>query len=359
MASLGLKLAKIALPSGRIGKEGNVKLARGISMGNAVETQGRELMEMLGFPPQLFGMAQRFAIDIHRLKGSHGQYDNAGKIIINPDAGTATTLAHEWWHALDNYFGTFQNPKAVVTPSYQGAYNKFIADAYPGINVRPEVAKAFDNLYKIIFKGNYEPAMILDTLDRGIDQARTHLELLQMAGAHQSDIARAELDLEDMRKFRDHAEQSLLAEDKSTFALYAEHQDFNVTKKYYWSRPLEMTARAFEVYVNHKLGLNSPLEEEHFFPPSDEKSAPGECLRNLHTSADTALDKMHDIRGLASALLHVLGNAKERDREPFTTAFSLAGMIEEQATIEANRIDEISIGLYHVCQELKVGNVSP
>jgi len=97
----------------------------------------------------------------------------------------------------------------------------------------------------------------------------------------------------------------------------------------------------------------------HANAPSMTNSAPGERLRNLHTSAGTALDKMHDIRGLASALLHVLGNAKERDHEPLTTAFSLAGMIEEQATIEANRIDEISIGLYAVCQELKVENVSP
>jgi hypothetical protein len=74
----------------------------------------------------------------------------------------------------------------------------------------------------------------------------------------------------------------------------------------------------------------------------------------LHGRMGTALGKQHDLHALGNALLHVLGDAKGRDEEPLVTAISIAGMIADQASMETNRIDEISLEFCAFCNELKV-----
>jgi hypothetical protein len=55
----------------------------------------------------------------------------------------------------------------------------------------------------------------------------------------------------------------------------------------------------------------------------------------------------HDIQALGTALLYVLNGAERRDHEPLTTAIALAGMIEEQGGVPAERIDTISLQSEH------------
>jgi hypothetical protein len=80
-------------------------------------------------------------------------------------------------------------------------------------------------------------------------------------------------------------------------------------------------------------------------PSGNDREHP--TLNTLHDKADNILSEIRDIEALGSALLHVLGNVEDRHRhgEPLTTAISLAGMIQEMATVQANAVDELGLGL--------------
>lgn len=133
---------------------------RGVQFGNYVE-QGRrqqdlnqafdalmDLAGILNLPPRAISLGGELGLAFGaRGRGKQGRITPAahyesGHIVINltKKAG-AGTLAHEWWHALDNYF----------TRERGGSSDRaFATEGATHISVRPEVAAAFREVTKTI-----------------------------------------------------------------------------------------------------------------------------------------------------------------------------------------------------------------
>lgn len=131
---------------------------RGVEFGNWVEQTKRQkdlnqaydglmdLAEALDLPPQALSLNGKLGLSFGA-RGKGGKNPAAahyepGSVVINltKKAG-AGSLAHEWWHALDNYFGN------------QKSKGEFITDmpySMPTDEIRPEMASAFKHVRNAI-----------------------------------------------------------------------------------------------------------------------------------------------------------------------------------------------------------------
>ncbi|MBJ7535282.1 hypothetical protein JDN40_14315 [Rhodomicrobium vannielii ATCC 17100] len=271
VTSLGLSLSKISEAS-----------PTALKRAAQIAEDGPAMMRALGFSPDLFGIAKRLSVDIIRLKDATGEYDNLSKIRVDPYADRST-FGHEWWHAFDNYFGSFEDNRRVSWPKYmsdrkgQGpapsqneTLARIYADWHPGKNVRPEVAEAFDGLFTAIFKGQAKPAKIIASIDRRIQSLTNKAELARSSGLDGAAKALAK-DLKDLQRYRATAVKELEKEAKSAFAIRARHEDIKDRERY-WAEPSELTARAFQAYIVQKLGFREASNELWQLPRSDKKA---------------------------------------------------------------------------------------
>ena len=136
---------------------------RGVQFGNYVEGAKRQqdlneaydaLLDMagvLGIPPRAlslngelglaFGARGKGAAGVGRGKAPKAHYE-PGHVVINltKDKG-AGSLAHEWWHSLDNYFSRARGEKGeyLTETVYQNR-----------AGIRPEMVSAFDEIRKTV-----------------------------------------------------------------------------------------------------------------------------------------------------------------------------------------------------------------
>lgn len=131
---------------------------RGVQFGNYVE-QGRRqadlneaydaLMDLAGIldiPAKAISLNGELGLAFGARgkggKNAHAAHYEPGQIVINlTKKSGAGSLAHEWWHALDNYFGrgTDRKPR-----------DAFASGGQPASDVRPEMVDAFSNIRQTV-----------------------------------------------------------------------------------------------------------------------------------------------------------------------------------------------------------------
>ncbi|WP_417518707.1 LPD5 domain-containing protein, partial [Marinobacter sp.] len=146
---------------------------RGVQFGNYVE-QGRrqqdlneaydglmDLAGILNLPPKALSLNGELGLAFGaRGKGGKNAamaHYEPGNIVINlTKKQGAGSLAHEWWHSLDNYFGRERGGKPV---------DKYATAGRPDAGVRPEVAEALAAIRKTVNRiGMRERAKRLDRM---------------------------------------------------------------------------------------------------------------------------------------------------------------------------------------------------
>ncbi|EKN5962776.1 LPD38 domain-containing protein [Yersinia enterocolitica] len=159
---------------------------RGVQFGNYVEGARRQtelndaydslvdMAELLNVPPKALSLNGELGLAFGaRGKGGAKAHYEAGQVVINLTKGNgAGSLAHEWFHALDNYFGTYdvhgeasgKHSSEFITerkrPRYEFSSGKRQEIIHP---VRQEVHDAFKSAVdKVINSGMMERAALLD-----------------------------------------------------------------------------------------------------------------------------------------------------------------------------------------------------
>jgi hypothetical protein len=73
-----------------------------------------DLTQILNIPPQVIGLRNSLGLNFGSggQKGVQAHYDSNGKILALAKNAGAGALAHEWWHAFDHYICKFLYPKS-------------------------------------------------------------------------------------------------------------------------------------------------------------------------------------------------------------------------------------------------------
>jgi hypothetical protein len=148
---------------------------RGVEFGNWVDQGKRQkdlnqaydslmdLAEALDIPPKALSLNGQLGLAFGA-RGKGGKNPAAahyepGTVVINltKKAGSGS-LAHEWWHALDNYFGKQRNKTDFITDSPY---------SLPNEEIRPEMARAFKAVRDVINDSD------LPTRSNALDQRRS------------------------------------------------------------------------------------------------------------------------------------------------------------------------------------------
>ncbi|HEN3642582.1 TPA: hypothetical protein U5E29_002854 [Yersinia enterocolitica] len=160
---------------------------RGVQFGNYVEGARRQtelndaydslidMAELLNVPPKSLSLNGELGLAFGaRGKGGAKAHYEPGQVVINLTKGNgAGSLAHEWFHALDNYFGTYdvhgeasgKHSSEFITerkrPRYEFSSGKRQEIIHP---VRQEVHDAFKSAVdKVTHSGMMERAALLDS----------------------------------------------------------------------------------------------------------------------------------------------------------------------------------------------------
>jgi len=134
---------------------------RGVEFGNWVNQQERQvfmnnsydsfmdLAQLLNIPPKAISLGGKLGITFgSRGSGKAAAHYEPGRRIINLTKTQGLgSLAHEWYHAIDNYFADFGVKAENMLSATAGEYTS---------QTRDEVKKAFDNLYKTLNTGLYK-----------------------------------------------------------------------------------------------------------------------------------------------------------------------------------------------------------
>jgi hypothetical protein len=127
---------------------------RGVQFGNYVEQARRQsdlneaydalmdLAAVLEVPPRALSLDGRLGLAFGARgkggKGAPGAHYESGTVVINlTKGGGPGSLAHEWWHAADNYFA-----------NQFGATGSYMTDGAKAGKLRPEMVDAFERVMK-------------------------------------------------------------------------------------------------------------------------------------------------------------------------------------------------------------------
>ncbi|CAG36720.1 LPD5 domain-containing protein [Desulfotalea psychrophila] len=152
---------------------------KGVEFGNWVKASGErqmalnnafdglyDLANLLGIPPRAISLNGELSLAFGA-RGSGGKnaamaHYEPGKVVINLTRKSgAGSLAHEWWHALDNHFGA--RDAGAERGGYYMTAEVFAGKNNGGEKVRTEVVAAFNNLMaKINGTKLYERSAELD-----------------------------------------------------------------------------------------------------------------------------------------------------------------------------------------------------
>ena len=235
---------------------------RGIEYGNYAAQDERQrllnlafdglhdLASLLGVPPKAISFNGTLGIAFGaRGGGNFAAHYEPGKLVINmTKLRGGGSLAHEWAHALDHYFGELDRPDAYQGRA-RGATGWYTRGYAKHENLRPEMAAAFDRVMAAI---HYKPG------------TRSQSSYVTQAG-------------------------KLSGKSGSSG---------------YWARPTELFARAFESYVFDKIAaddrvsqyLVQGVEADRFeadrykgnpYPTGDERKAINEAFDALVAAVQT------------------------------------------------------------------------
>lgn len=274
-----------------------------------------DLASVLGIPPKALSLDGQLAMAFGARGASRfAAHYEPGKLVINmTKLNGAGSLAHEWGHALDHYFGTLDTdlgtrgaPKG-ASGWYERTQSRLVALG----NLRPEMAAAFDQLMSTIFTKDMERADAvravehrIEKLQAGIARQKAEVEkhLKNSEGGtpqkkfiKQSNdwIASQERALlaagERLADLKDETKPLAAGKVETSFFRNAKALSGKSGEKGYWARPTEMLARSFESFVFDRIaergnvsqylvqGVEDSLYAEGYkgdpYPAKDERKA--------------------------------------------------------------------------------------
>ena len=230
-----------------------------------------DLAEIMGVPPKAMSLNGTLGMAFGARGGGRflAHYE-PGKLVINmTKLRGGGSLAHEWAHALDHYFGELNTPDAYTTKA-RGASGWYDEAQYKGVpvkrtekvdgqwktvekmrlaNLRPEMAAAFDNVMQALFQKQITKAEMVrgQELDLERTQALAREEQDPKIKAMYQNMAENKRQaLEELRQ--DPEDRMYAGRGRTSYAGEAQALSGNSTRGY-WTRPTEMFARAFESWV--------------------------------------------------------------------------------------------------------------
>ena len=164
----------------------NVFGFRGVQFGNYVNAAERQqslneaydalmdLAKVLGISPKAISLNGEMGIAFGARgnggKGAASAHYEPGQIVINLTKNKgAGSLAHEWFHAVDNYFSRIRGYKSNYITEHPIAYNK--------PTVRPEVIEAFGEVMKAIKQTKLKDRSLLLDKTRSTPYWSTSVEM--------------------------------------------------------------------------------------------------------------------------------------------------------------------------------------
>lgn len=293
---------------------------RGVEFGNwvgqgkgAKERQGMlnqaydalmDLAEVVGVPPRAISLDGTLGLGFgSRGAGWASAHFESDTLVINlTKTRGAGSLAHEWFHALDNYFARYRG-----APTFSGNQAAYRRDAY--ITYNPENyyvhtktgTRIAQRAFEVMIKGERHPDY--GTLSPRFRE-RTQWELKEGV---RPEVGEAFADLVKSLNDSPMAARSAL-NDKSADG--------------YWSRIIERGARAFEGFVIHKMALNGNQNDylANVVPASDFKRDAGRYPYLLD----------NEMAPVAEAFDSLFATIQTRETERGTAMFSRTGRNREE-----------------------------
>lgn len=230
-----------------------------------------DLAEIMRVPPRAMSLNGTMGMAFGaRGSGRALAHYEPGKLVINmTKIRGGGSLAHEWAHALDHYFGELGRPDAYTTKA-RGASGWYNEDQYKGIprsrmvqaegkwtkveerrleNLRPDLAKAFDGVMLAIFQNQITKAEMVREQELAIERAQGFAATETdpaMKEVYQRQAQGMKEVLEDIKKDPD--ERLYDGRGRTAYANEAQRLS-GKSENGYWVRPTEMFARAFESWV--------------------------------------------------------------------------------------------------------------
>lgn len=147
----------------------NAFLFRGVQFGNWVEEKRRQadlndafdalmdLSEVLGIPSRALSLDSSLGLAFGARGGggfisSKAHYENKEVVINLTKKSGPGSLAHEWFHALDNYFARLDQTGATKPQQLNRCATSW---DHPPVNMRPEVWEAFRRIRVVLRSGPF------------------------------------------------------------------------------------------------------------------------------------------------------------------------------------------------------------
>ncbi|OHC95542.1 MAG: hypothetical protein A2792_03360 [Sphingomonadales bacterium RIFCSPHIGHO2_01_FULL_65_20] len=215
-----------------------------------------DLAAVLKIPPEALSLGGKLGLAFGaRGKGRAAAHYEPGKLVINlSKMSGAGSLAHEWGHALDHYFGELDRGETSrgEPRGASGWYRQTDSRIRDLANLRPEMAQAFDKLIKALFKQDWTRAVAVREMELRLERLRARRE---QAGPTERDMIKMldgaiEATARDLALSRDETKPlPVVRQIDTSFFQNAKRLSGKSGASGYWARPTEMFARAFEAYV--------------------------------------------------------------------------------------------------------------
>lgn len=234
-----------------------------------------DLAQIMGVPPQAMSLNGKLGMAFGaRGGGKFAAHYEPGRLVINmTKIRGGGSMAHEWAHALDHYFGELDRADAYMGKA-RGASGWTTQENYNGLprdrmekdaqgnwvnvkrtrleNLRPEVARAFDRVMSSLFSEQISKAERVRALELRLEREQARAAAMtdpQMKKVYEDGVARTEAELARVRAMDDSA---TFEGGRSSYSTEASKLDKGKANGY-WSQPTELFARAFESWVQDRI----------------------------------------------------------------------------------------------------------
>jgi len=261
-----------------------------------------DLAQIIGVPPQALSLNGTLGMAFGaRGGGRFAAHYEPGKLVINmTKLQGGGSMAHEWAHAFDHYFGELDRSDAYQGRA-RGASGWYTKAEYTGQpqrrlvneggkwvaktdmrlgNLRPEVANAIDAVMRALYTGQQTKEAMLRELETGIEVAQSRANEAEVGSPVREVYERRAQGLRDMqRQVQADPDGTTYPKGQSVFAAEARKLS-GKSSDGYWLRPTEMFARAFEAYTFDRLVAMGAKSEYLVHGVESERFAGGEYKGN-------------------------------------------------------------------------------
>jgi hypothetical protein len=230
-----------------------------------------DLAQIMGVPPSAMSLNGTMGLAFGaRGGGRFAAHYEPGRLVINmTKLRGGGSLAHEWAHALDHYFGELGQSDAYQRAArgasgwdtqgqYDGSPRSFIQRRADGRSelgerarldkLRPEMAQAFDRVMSTIYREQLDRAALVRDAELMLERAQARL-------ASTSDVDLKAMYSRGVESARQHLNETLalppdtVRQGRKESSYYESSLGIREGKESYWTRPTEMFARAFESWA--------------------------------------------------------------------------------------------------------------